>query len=642
MSKRRIVVDDSSDDDEVSRAPVLSSRCDSTPSPVNADTASALTVHKEGNESQPLRSSRRYSGREDRTKKHKHALNSLLQRSKKSGLGALDSSDNEGSESEDNSSHDDESKIRSSHSKSSSMRTNAKRAFLDRFEKRIPFEKMPDRDGDDDMANFIVDSDEEEESGEDNNPSDIAKSNIRSIRSNEGEDRTGSGDDDDDDDEAVINVVKSSSSRKKRKKRSKEIAKCVPRRRSLAAADDKDENEGSDDDNSERSLSGDDESLEGPALYWQVDALLDRKREERMSVQSSYKSHYTRPEAMKLYIEMLAVANLLPEGLDETHKDYCRFSSAAKQVEDLICTTRESLLGSGAWRHDFVEQLQSRPFYSVSTCSSSHGSKCQACGRGSHNAVNIVFLYGNEYNARKVWTSSTWANEMPAYALLCDDDADSDSEDIENDEHVGGKGEGDDSSVECLGTTDGNNNEEKDSTTGTRWWLRQLPQQMLRGKESKWFMGSHCTARTQLYHTLLHYKFRLLYKVREKLERYHRDVSRVMADEKFVSSEVSRFETLIHQASSRWGGSEHSQVHAEQWDLWGDSKGSKSSSRASPLLVSSSSSSSSSSATSSRRGSGSTSQRRLSSTSSQGSRRLSTTSSSGDASMTSWLLSTRE
>ena len=45
------------------------------------------------------------------------------------------------------------------------------------------------------------------------------------------------------------------------------------------------------------------------------------------------------------------------------------------------------------------------------------------------------------------------------------------------------------------------------------WWQRKWPQAMLREKESKWRLADHCRSRTQLYHTLLHYKFRLFLKV---------------------------------------------------------------------------------------------------------------------------------
>ena len=41
------------------------------------------------------------------------------------------------------------------------------------------------------------------------------------------------------------------------------------------------------------------------------------------------------------------------------------YLAAARQVENVICTSRESLLGSSAWRQEFLAQLKSRPFYFV-------------------------------------------------------------------------------------------------------------------------------------------------------------------------------------------------------------------------------------------------------------------------------------
>ena len=46
-----------------------------------------------------------------------------------------------------------------------------------------------------------------------------------------------------------------------------------------------------------------------------------------------------------------------------------QFLSAARQIENLICTSRESLLGSSAWKADFLAALKSRPFYYVTDVS---------------------------------------------------------------------------------------------------------------------------------------------------------------------------------------------------------------------------------------------------------------------------------
>ena len=49
-----------------------------------------------------------------------------------------------------------------------------------------------------------------------------------------------------------------------------------------------------------------------------------------------------------------------------------QYLSAARQIENLICTSRESLLGSSAWPRDFLASLKSRPFYFVTDVSIVH------------------------------------------------------------------------------------------------------------------------------------------------------------------------------------------------------------------------------------------------------------------------------
>ena len=90
---------------------------------------------------------------------------------------------------------------------------------------------------------------------------------------------------------------------------------------------------------------------------------------------------------------------------------------------------------------------------------------------------------------------------------------DNDGDEEENDEE---EGEGD-------GDADDDDNEGEDPNL-TRsmlpWWQRKWPRAMLREKESRWRLADHCRSRTQLYHTLLHYKFRLFLKVDRR--RHHR------------------------------------------------------------------------------------------------------------------------
>lgn len=94
------------------------------------------------------------------------------------------------------------------------------------------------------------------------------------------------------------------------------------------------------------------------------------------------------PEAMTLYVDMMV--KLLTNGVSVTTTNSTsttmmttptkvqKYSDqrkgfimspehkiALRKIEGLICTSRESLLGSSAWKGEFYEQLKSRPFYTV-------------------------------------------------------------------------------------------------------------------------------------------------------------------------------------------------------------------------------------------------------------------------------------
>jgi hypothetical protein len=79
--------------------------------------------------------------------------------------------------------------------------------------------------------------------------------------------------------------------------------------------------------------------------------------------------------------------------------------------------------------------------------------------------------------------------------------------------------------------------------------------------------------RTQLYHTLLHYKIRLILKVpslllllltppqvKAKLEKASFNSRVVTEDTSFVTAETRRFQTLITCAGQKYGGEEQAKV----------------------------------------------------------------------------------
>jgi hypothetical protein len=143
--------------------------------------------------------------------------------------------------------------------------------------------------------------------------------------------------------------------------------------------------------------------------------------------------------------------------------------------------------------------------------------------------------------------------------------------------------------------------EEGERSQPTQWWLRKWPRQLVRERETTWELSSHCRSRTQLYHTLLHYKFRLLLQIKQRIERdceavlsryrssasparrkesgrgagvdracltaLHEVVDRLEKDQRFLNVEVKRLESVLRQATTRWGSTKE-ELHDH--DVWSD------------------------------------------------------------------------
>jgi hypothetical protein len=148
-------------------------------------------------------------------------------------------------------------------------------------------------------------------------------------------------------------------------------------------------------------------------MYLRMNAMRDEYDEDDMlGAVLPMRRSFPRPEALRLYIEMLALSLVDPSFVQQMalvaqsgggggrgNPQLGDFVSASRQVENLICTNRESLLGSSAWRPEFLNQLCSRPFYSVNHLGAhSCGEKCEACGRTSQRPdfqVRSVFQIGD-------------------------------------------------------------------------------------------------------------------------------------------------------------------------------------------------------------------------------------------------------
>lgn len=180
---------------------------------------------------------------------------------------------------------------------------------------------------------------------------------------------------------------------------------------------------------------------------------------------------------------------------------------AIDKVEGLICTTRESLLGSGAWRAAFATEMQHRPFYSAMQIHSDGSSaRCDVCGRSSSaQDAYRVYLYGPAYDTRTMWSSGVrrsleeeagWWNAVPE--VVWDNDSNENASE----------------SDECVDLCSESSGDNKFAEEVLPFWKRRWPKKLMQEKESVWNVTNHCKRRTQLYHTLLHYKLRLLLKAR--------------------------------------------------------------------------------------------------------------------------------
>jgi hypothetical protein len=329
-------------------------------------------------------------------------------------------------------------------------------------------------------------------------------------------------------------------------------------------------------------------------------------------------------EAVQVYIEYLCHCHM-KEGFAEkvlrapSEPTHARYLAAARQLEDKMCTVRESLLGSGAWAgkgKEFTWDLQQRPFYATDASNydrlmGSHAEYgdygvCAACARPSKIPPQNVYLFGAEYDARAVWNRRKWHLEMPPGVFLHEKIAQRvrEREEAESGASAaadkaygeggngGGGGDSDDgSAIEPIQTPHGaasssssssssataasGKNEDGDSGSGSgsgsdsedegysdveqapaacQWWLRKWPGDLTRGKETSWSLSGHCRGRTQLYHALLHYKLRLLLKVRDKLERVYGNIGDVVADRSFNEGEAERLENLMELATKGFGG----------------------------------------------------------------------------------------
>eukprot|EP01039_Chlorochromonas_danica_P009958 gene9958-11008_t len=457
-------------------------------------------------------------------------------------------------------------------------------------------------------------------------------------------------DDDDDEDDEEDGENEDEPSKKKKKRRAS---------RTLFLSDDEEDDDeeeeeeegssgdGGSDSEEEREGGGD---MDGPALYWQVNAMLDQQYNNSDDEEAFFAKNrlLSMEEAFATYIEMLARvlinATLRQDILQEASPAFQKYYQASKTIENVICTHRESLLGSSAWQREYLQSLQSRPFFvaqSFAHCITCSEERCEACGRIAQRPDHLVRMYGPSYDGNRIWSARMWVKAIPEFLFLesyqdapdegvhsndvstishhtkdrykrrnkqfkafekkkhlllpeerdfgvevvNDEDDDDDSNKTDNDSHEDKEVE----EEEALLPQEVENEtmidlSESDGEIDNKWWLRKLPQRLNYGEtEVKFNLAAHCKNRSQLYHTLLHYKFRLLLKVREVLERngpskggsskeWNKVVMMLSSDHSFVQQELKRLQSLLKSATRQYGGQRYEILDIVQ-SVWSDDEG---------------------------------------------------------------------
>lgn len=172
----------------------------------------------------------------------------------------------------------------------------------------------------------------------------------------------------------------------------------------------------------------------------------------------------TEEESFRIWLEDLAEqAQAYRRGT--TYASTPQQMRAAQQLERPLCT-RRGTLDSASWKHDFQTELHSRPVYRCFDVVKDKllavgDSRCAACGRKNESITHRIELSGPSYASERTWENERDLNH-PNWSICLR------------------KGEEDDESYQ---------------------------------KATVFYVGGHCRSRSELYHSLLHYKYRMFDKI---------------------------------------------------------------------------------------------------------------------------------
>ena len=292
--------------------------------------------------------------------------------------------------------------------------------------------------------------------------------------------------------------------KEEREEKEGEAASSGTKRRKIVLASDDDDNDEepseaeSSSSSSSSSKEGEEEessSEEEGMMHMRVHAAFAAEQADELPLFMQRKAMSTK-EAFELYLEMLA-RSVADKGFREGMRKnpmsvrYGRYSNAKKKLEDLICTKRESLLGSMQWKLLWVQELRGRPKFEFFDILGKRPDRCQVCGRRRHPCAFEVKLSGPRYDSMALWESRRWEGALPCRL------------------EIFGTPEGDE-----KGREEGEEEEEEEEEEEG-----EDPDKPVEGMVGGWWhAGSTCKYKSLCYSSMIHYKFNLLRRVARRLK----------------------------------------------------------------------------------------------------------------------------
>eukprot|EP01029_Cantina_marsupialis_P031232 TRINITY_DN88_c0_g1_i3.p1 TRINITY_DN88_c0_g1~~TRINITY_DN88_c0_g1_i3.p1 ORF type:complete len:1093 (-),score=410.37 TRINITY_DN88_c0_g1_i3:140-3418(-) len=205
-------------------------------------------------------------------------------------------------------------------------------------------------------------------------------------------------------------------------------------------------------------------------------------------------------EYCQALLRFLVDSDFMPEVYGSRSRDSQRIQSTSRRFEDSLCTRRESLVASSAWKGSFRHWLMTLPYYTSVELSGTSEVDCEACGRSRHPATFKITLSGFEMCADNMY-GPKWFEVVPQ--------------------------------------------------------LESRPQFM----RKTFYVGRHCHWRTRMYSRLLHFKYRILHEIDSRFRHFlhQRALSALLIPEVRGSGEDNYGEEWLAQSvkfmkSKKWNG----------------------------------------------------------------------------------------